>query len=195
MVRALIVALALAAAGCVSVQPAPLSSAEGRAEVNARAVGAVAVVRVVGGRGEEVRALRVGPDSTTWVDRWSGRPTSVPTAEVASVSFRESRVVRGLTVGVAAGALLGLVASTGDEGSGWLVRLPTWFWVAGGAVNGALVGFGAGAVATQNDVYRPAPPEAAPPRAAVGEPCGGPPLACAAPPRNTAGGVGEGPGR
>ena len=173
MPRVLLSAVLLA--GCVSTQPAPLTSFEGRAEVNARAAGRVAVVRVQGGRGGEVRGLRVGPDSTTWVDRRDGRARSVPTADVAAVTFRRGRVLRGLTIGVAAGAVLGLIASTEDEGSGWLGPLPAWFWVMAGAADGALVGSIVGVAATQNDVYRPASPETA-------AACGGPPLACAAPP-------------
>ena len=180
MTRALVLALALLAAGCVSVQPTPLSSPEGLAEVNARAEGQTAIVRVQGGRGEEVRGLRVGPDTTTWMARWGGRPESAPTAEVASITFRRSGAVKGLAIGVATGAVLGLVASAGGDGHPGFGTPPTGLLIAGAAAGAGLAGMAVGTVLTRSDVYRPAPPETA-----GAEPCGGPPLACAAPPART----------
>ena len=183
MVRALLLAVLLA--GCASTQPAPLSSPEGRAEVNARAEGRVAFVHVEGERRHEGRSLRVGPDTTTWVDRLTGEPRSAPTAALSSVAVLRGetgvRVLKGAAIGTITGGLLGVLLGATD-GDGWFSFDPA---PAGalGALGGSFYGGLAGLVTGHRDVYRPAPPETA-------AACGGPPLACAAPLR-VGGGVGR----
>ena len=180
MPRALLFAVFLA--GCVSTQPAPLTSAEGRAEVNARAASRIAVVHVRGERGGEVRGLHVGPDTTTWVDRWDGRARSVPTADLASVAIERGRPGGRLLKGAAIGVGVALGALAGEtEGGSFLSWTPTQAAGLGG-LGGVFFGGLVGLAATRRDVYRPAPPEAV-----AFHPCGGPPLACAAPPRNEGG--------
>lgn len=142
--------LVLVASGCVHTQPERLGTAEGRAAVNARAAERAAFVSVRGEGRQNVRNLRVGPDETTWVDRFSGAPRSVPTADVASVTFRRGNVLRSATLGAAIGAGLGLLTSLGDEG-----ELASFSPVANAAIfglNGAAVGGTVGAF--QTDRFR-----------------------------------------
>lgn len=173
-----LVVVAAPLASCVTVHPVPLGSPEGRAEVNERAAGRVAVVRVTGERPREVRGLRLGPDSTTWVDRRTGRAHAAPTAAVSSVAVKRGgaarRLLTGAAVGAAAGGLLGTLLGAAD-GDGWFSFDPAPA-EALGALGGAYYGGAVGVLVAPRDVYRPAPPEAAAHR-----PCPGPPLACAAP--------------
>ncbi|MDT0633127.1 hypothetical protein RQM47_01560 [Rubrivirga sp. S365] len=188
MTRTLSLAAALALlAGCASTRPAPLTSSEGRAEVNARAAGRVATVRLGGERPREVRALRVGPDTTIWVDRLTGEAGAAPTAALSSVSVERSgaggRLLKGAAIGAGVGGLLGAVYGATD-GGGWVSFTPVQAGAAF-AVSGAVYGTLVGLVAGRRDVYRPAPPEAV-----VAASCGGLPLACAAPPRRPVPGAG-----
>ena len=145
-VRRLAAVLVLVVSGCVHTQPERLGTAEGRAAVNARAEEQAAFVSVRGEGRQSVRSLRVGPDETTWIDRFSGAPRSAPTADVVSVSFRRGSVLRAAAVGVGIGAGLGLLTSLGDDGG--LVSFSPAAYAAIFGLNGAFVGGTVGAFQT-----------------------------------------------
>ena len=180
-----LVLLALLLAGCTYTRPAQLDSAGGRAEVNARAERGHAVLALAGERGRQVRALRVGPDMTTWTDKRTGEARSAPTADVAAVTFRRdgAGALKGAAVGAAVGAVLGFVSGRSPGDDAFITLSPT-AWASLGAANGVWVGALVGAAHSERHVYRVAP--GASPRVGVVEArpsCGGPPLACAAPAR------------
>jgi hypothetical protein len=181
MARSAPLALALLLlAGCVSTQPVSLGTPDGRARVNARAERGHPVLALYGGRGRQVRALHVGPDVTTWVDKRTGEARSAPTASVAAVTFRRdgAGALRGAAVGVGLGVALGLVAGVTDDDRG-LIDFSTGTFVSVFGASGALIGAVGGAIHSDRAVYRAVPDR---PIGAgdVSEGCGGPPLACAA---------------
>ncbi|WP_420457361.1 hypothetical protein [Rubrivirga sp.] len=173
---ALVVLLVPLLAGCVYTRPASLASPADRAEVNARAERGHPVLALAGERGRQVRALRVGPDTTTWVDKRTGEARSAPTSDVTAVSFRRdgAGALKGAAIGATAGALLYYVIAHVDP----IPLLPPRLAAGLGAVAAAPFGALAGAAVSERHVYRVVPePEVA----RAGPPCGGPPLACAAP--------------
>lgn len=182
MLRALVLGVALVplVGGCVHTQPVSLGSPGGRAAVNALAARKPAVLIVVGEPGRRVRALHVAADTTTWVDRRTGRPHAAPTADVAGVTFFRGRAsaLRGLAIGTGVGAVMGGLVGALD-GEGWFTFSPTMgalLGAAGGAELGVIVGAG------QQDRYVnvPSDMEVTARGAATGAPCGRPPRVCAA---------------
>ena len=182
------VLLALVASGCVYTSPVSITSAQGRAEVNARAQRGHAVVALRGQRGRQVRDLRVAADTTTWTDKKTGEVRSAPTDSLSGITFRRdgAGALKGLAIGAGVGTAAGLLASTGEQ-SGFLT-LPPELWMTLGAVDGAVIGALVGAIHSERHVYRPAAvpptPTAGGSAGRAGAACGGPPLACAvSPPR------------
>ncbi|HEX9952767.1 MAG TPA: hypothetical protein VGB53_13425 [Rubricoccaceae bacterium] len=142
--------LAVLLAGCVHTQPTTLATDAGRADLNARTAGRVATLHLQNGR-HAVRDLHIGPDETTWTDRLSGMPQSVPTADVTAVSLRSGRVWHSLLIGAGIGAGIGVIAAASDNGGGW-IRFSPAFYIGTGAFEGAV--FGAGFGAAQTNRYR-----------------------------------------
>ncbi len=175
---AALVVLAPLLAGCVYTRPASLASPTDRAEVNARAERGHAVVTLAGERGRHVRALHVGPDTTTWVNKRTGESRSAPTSDVAAVTFRRdgAGALKGAAIGTSVGVLLGLLSE--PSGSGFITFSRSQ---AAGlfGINGALFGALAGAIHSERHVYRVVPEDVAA-RVEEGASCGGLPLACAA---------------
>ena len=173
--RALPVLLAVAVGGCVYTQPVSLASAEGRAEVNARAQRGHPVVSVEGQRGRQVQGLHLGPEVATWTDKKTGEPRSAPTVSVTDVTFRRdgAGALKGLAVGAAIGAAAGLLVSAVDPGES--VILTPEVWVGVGAGGGGFTGLFVGAIHSEQHVYQPADA----PSGRAGVACGGPPLTCA----------------
>lgn len=144
--------------GCVHTQPAPLSSAEGRSAVNARAEGRAALISVDGGRSRPAHSLRVDQDVTTWFDEKGGELRSAPTDRVTAIAVqrRTDGVLRGLVVGVGTGLAAGAIASLADDGQGFFsYSLPQYLGLYG--LSGAAIGSVIGLARGERDVWRAGP--------------------------------------
>ena len=144
--RPLVLLAALAVAGCASstrtVDPANPAGA------NAHFAGRTVRVVLTDGAWHDADALRLGPDTTTWVDPGSRQWVAVPTAAVATVEHRDRRRAarRGVLRGVVLGSLVTVLAASLLEfgsGDGLLSGPPT----AGGYAKAAGFGAAAGAAA------------------------------------------------
>jgi hypothetical protein len=98
----------LALTGCRSTRPIEGSSPYRFVALNAEGSRQTAVVSLADGRQERARALRVAPDSTSWIDPGTRSVRSVATADVAAVRFTDRS--RGALQGGAAAMALGAVA-------------------------------------------------------------------------------------
>lgn len=151
----------LVATGCSHQQSLRVSEADGLAQFNARAAERTATVTLHSGQRHSARALRVAPDSTSWIVPESNEVVSVPTGDVADVRFRnQGRGARdgflGGALGAGAfGALIGL-ASGSEEGS-CIVLCSAGEKAAtlgiGLGLIGGVVGLVAGAASGSEEVY------------------------------------------
>ena len=159
----LLAVLAALVSGCAathSVRPA-----DDFAALNARLAGRDAVVVLTDGAAYDASALRVAPDTTTWVDPRTQALLAIATSDIAEIERRDrSRAIRrsvrvgalggaavGGTLGAAAGFDSGgcLVFCTGEVTAGDQVQGAFAFGVAGAAVGfvyGAIYGALAGVV-------------------------------------------------
>lgn len=157
--------LALVLAGCTHVQPAPLSTPEGRAAVTDRAVGKTVTLVFAGGESARAYAPAVAADSVTWWDAEGGGARSAPTAALAEVRFvdRGRGAFEGLGLGFAVGAGFGAALGTLvglTDGGGFLSLTPVegaLLGAAGWGQLGAGVGLVGGLDRGSQAVYRPAP--------------------------------------
>lgn len=155
MTRIVAVILILLLSGCVTTQPLPLNSSEGRAEINTRAERGQAVVFVEGEPGRHVLALHIAPDVTTWIHPRTREVGSVPTDRVARVTFLRAGTgaLKGLGIGTVVGAGVGLLADASDDGVGFL-SFSTAGWITLVGISGALHGALVGAAYADRHVYR-----------------------------------------
>lgn len=152
----LLLGLLALASGCIHTRPAPLDTADGRADLNARTAGRAATLHVRGAPSQSVRNLHLGPDETTWVDRVSGLPQSAPTINVAAVSVRRQRWWQSALIGAGIGTALGALEAA--RGCRSLLCYSPAATVGMGGLSGAAIGtaFGAG----QTDRFVPPPRQA-----------------------------------
>jgi hypothetical protein len=120
-----------------SARDLPAALARVNREVQSRTV----AVRLTDGRKAAVRALRLTPDSASWLE--GGARTAVPTSKVAEVSFKSRwrGALDGLILGVLIGAPAGALVI--DMKGGFFDRAEA---AVGGALGGALYGAPVGAI-------------------------------------------------
>jgi hypothetical protein len=103
----LIFVLIVPLAGCNSTQMVREGFTDQLAEINAQGTRQTALVTLSDGQQVRATALRVSPDSTSWVYSASGHAARVPTTDVIRVEFtsRGRGALEGAGVGLAVGAL------------------------------------------------------------------------------------------
>jgi hypothetical protein len=177
----LLLLILLALIGCRSTRPIEGSSPYRFAALNAQGVRQTAVVSLVDGRQERARALRMAPDSTSWIDAGTRSVRSVATAEVAAVRFtdRGRGALQGGTAAMVLGVGVGFAVrppkssclyDTVEEAFACsivevsMVRPIRWALPVAGALVGGAAGAVLGAVVGSHRTYRiahsPAPPPA-----------------------------------
>ncbi len=157
--RLLAIGLLIGLSGCVSTQPAPLDTPEGRAAVNERAARLPATLHLDGEPARRVRDLRVDAAEATWTDRFTGVAASAPSARVRAVTFGAGRrsVLRGALIGAAAGVAIGAVAALDQDSCGWICFGPE-VYIGGGLASGVLIGSAVGGLGWTRLDARPAAP-------------------------------------
>ena len=150
MLRLALPLLALALAGCVHTTPLGLDSADGRSEINRRAAGRSADVKILGAPRHAVRNLHLAPDVTTWTDVRTGALRSVATDSVQSVTFLDRAT--GAAAGALGAALAGFAVGY-ETSSGGDLFPREWLGFLLGAL-AAPVGAAVGAEAGKGDVFR-----------------------------------------
>jgi hypothetical protein len=152
---------ALVLAGCTHAHTFDLAHEGDRLIVNNRVERERVTVRLASGERARAEVLRIGADSTSWVDPSTRAVRRVATAEVVALESGRRRgrgAGDGAQVGALIGALtLGLTAYTafqseGGEDSGAVLFAS--FLAVSGAGSGALYGAGIGALVGSRDVYR-----------------------------------------
>lgn len=144
----LLAVLAAVVSGCAATHA--VAPGDDWAALNQRLAGRDAVVTLTDGTAYAAAALRVGPDTTTWVDPASQALLAIPTWAIAEVERRDRartlrRAVRlGATGGAAVGGALGVAA--GAETGGCLILCGNAPPSVGDRVEAAVL-FGAGGAA------------------------------------------------
>ncbi|WP_412061651.1 hypothetical protein [Rubrivirga sp. IMCC45206] len=178
--RPLLLAAALVLSGCAATHS--VAAGDDFGALNARLAGRDAIVVLTDGTAYDAAALRVGPDSTTWIDPRTQALLAIPTSAIAEVERRDRQralrrsvrlgVISGVSVGGAMGAAAGfesggcLIFCGGDPTIGDRLKGAGGFGLAGAAVGlvyGALFGAAAGLVSDSAERFRfdLAPPTAA----------------------------------
>ncbi|WP_412069533.1 hypothetical protein [Rubrivirga sp. IMCC43871] len=178
--RALLLAAALLLSGCAATHS--VAGDDDFAALNDRLAGRDAVLVLTDGTAYDATALRVGPDSTTWIDPATQALLAIPTYAIAEVERRDRQrtLFRGVRIGslsgVAVGGAMGAIAGFesggcvifcgGDPTMGDRLKGAAGFGLGGAAVGlvyGAIFGGAAGLVSDSAERFRfdIAPPTAA----------------------------------
>lgn len=161
--------LLVASAGCSSSKTVTTddpSTGQRLSEINARAASKPARITLRDGTDLKVRALRIDPDSASWLDSETHDVVSVATHEITDVAFTDhgQGAVKGLLFGALSTGLVlgGLGLASGDDPP---CSRGTWFCFrytaeekasmlgVAGAATGGLVGLITGALSGQRDTY------------------------------------------
>jgi hypothetical protein len=161
-IRFLLLSALLVATGCTHQQPLQVSEADRLAQFNAKAAERTVTVTLHSGGRHSARALRLAPDSTSWLVPKSNEVVSVPTYDVADVRLRNHGrgALNGLGGGAVGagvlGALIGLASGSEEEPCLVLCSAgekAVTLGVGLGLVGGVL-GLVAGAASGSEDVYQ-----------------------------------------
>lgn len=186
--RLLLLSAALLLSGCAATHS--VAADDDFAALNARLAGRDAVLVLTDGTAYDASALRVGPDSTTWIDPATQALLAIPTYAIAEIERRDRQrtLTRGVRLGglsgAAAGGTLGVVAGYssggclvfcgGEPTTGDRLRGAGGFGLGGaalGLIYGAVFGGAAGLLGDSAERFRfdvPPPPASEPAPTAQG---------------------------
>jgi hypothetical protein len=151
----------LVLSGCAHTIPFDAGTPGGRTAVNERGERRQATVTLRDGQRLQADALRVGPDSTSWLEPEAQQVHTVATEEIASIAFLTGRrqIGEGFAIGLGGGAALGYAVglSTFDKpdivinSRGDSAMAGALFFAGLGGLAGLLIGYNSEA----KDVFKP----------------------------------------